>query len=114
MVDSILVLGRNGLSTWLLQRVSALILGSYAVLLIGFLICHTPLSYADWSALFACRFVKIATIMVLLSLVAHAWIGLWTVITDYVKCSCMRLGLELGLALGLLAYLLWGIRVLWG
>ena len=113
MVDSIACLGRNGLSTWVIQRVSAVILGFYLIFLLGFLYCHAPLDYEAWRDLFTHTWMKVATILVLLSLVAHAWIGLWTVITDYIKCSAARFILEIGLVLGLLAYVIWGIRVLW-
>ena len=81
--------------------------------MLGFLYCHAPLDYEAWRDLFTHTWMKVATILVLLSLVAHAWIGLWTVITDYIKCSAARFILEIGLVLGLLAYVIWGIRVLW-
>jgi len=113
MVDSITSLGRNGLSTWVIQRVTAVFLGLYALFLIGFFLTHPNLSYEIWTSLFHCVWIKIASLIVLLSLAGHAWIGLWTVITDYVKCSCLRFVLEIALIVGLLAYVLWGILVLW-
>ncbi|HYF97405.1 MAG TPA: succinate dehydrogenase, hydrophobic membrane anchor protein [Coxiellaceae bacterium] len=114
MVESIGCLGRNGLSAWVIQRISSVIIGLYALFLIAFFVCHPELNYEQWTHLFSCEWMKIATILVLLSLVAHAWIGLWTVITDYVKCTILRFILEIGLILGLLAYIVWGVRVLWG
>lgn len=113
MVDSITSLGRNGLSGWVMQRVSAVILGLYALFLVSFFVTHPQLSFETWHALFANTWVKVITLLVLFNLAAHAWIGLWTVITDYIQCSCARLVLELGLILGLLAYVVWGVLVLW-
>ncbi len=111
MVDSITCLGRNGLSTWLLQRVSALVLGGYTLFLVCFFGSHSGFSYIDWYSFFANPWMKIISLIAMLNIVAHAWIGIWTVITDYVKCSCLRLTLEVALILGLLGLMLWGLMI---
>ncbi len=113
MVGGTTQLGRSGLSAWLIQRVSAVILGAYALFLILFLVCHPAINHALWSGLFSHPWMKISTLLVVLNLLAHAWIGLWTVITDYIHCSCLRLILEVGLVLGLLAYFLWALMIVW-
>lgn len=113
MVKSVTNYGRNGLSDWLVQRVSALIIGIYFVYLMGFFLCHPHLEYEVWQRLFAHSFMKISTVLVILAVCAHAWIGLWTVFTDYIKCSRLRALLEVLLILLLLTYVIWGISLLW-
>ncbi|WP_268638541.1 succinate dehydrogenase, hydrophobic membrane anchor protein, partial [Escherichia coli] len=48
------------------------------------------------------------------SILVHAWIGLWQVLTDYVKPLAVRLVLQLAVVVALLVYLLYGTIVVWG
>ena len=105
---------RSGLRDWLVQRVSAVIIGLYAIYLLVYLFVYQPLYFAQWQSLFNSLWMKIATIIVLLSVLWHAWIGLWTIFTDYVKPKAVRLLLETLVILLLLAYLVWAIEILWG
>ncbi len=114
MVDSVTSLTRNGLRDWLIQRVSAVILGLYMLFLLGYLLAHSPLTFTDWHALFANGFMRIFTFLALLSMLFHSWVGVWTVITDYIKCSCLRLIIEVIVFLALLGYVAWGIEIVWG
>lgn len=57
--------------------------------------------------------MKIVTFIVLLSILWHAWIGLWTVFTDYVKNRPIRLILEILVSLLLIVYLAWVAEILW-
>ena len=114
MVTSVTNFGRNGLSDWLIQRVSAVVMLIYTVFLVVYLLNHPHLDYATWQGLFAHPLMKIATLIVLLLLLAHMWIGLWIVFTDYIKCPCGRLFLQTVVILLILGYLLWGILMIWG
>ncbi len=114
MVTSVTNLSRNGLSDWLIQRVTAFLIGAYLIFLFFFMILHRPLSYLEWYSLFAQTWMEIFSFLVLLSIVAHAWVGLWTVLTDYVKLIWLRLFLEIVIAIYLIALLVWGVLILWG
>lgn len=114
MVTNVMSLTRNGLLDWLIQRVSALIIGIYAVFLIGFVLFHPGLTFEAWHNLFSHLLMRIFTIAVLLSILFHSWVGMWTVFTDYIKSSCLRLVLEVAMVLGLLGYVVWGIAIVWG
>jgi succinate dehydrogenase / fumarate reductase, membrane anchor subunit len=63
--------------------------------------------YAHWT-------MRIFSLLALLSLFYHAWIGIWTVITDYIKPVALRLIIEIIVVLALICYLIWGIEILWG
>jgi succinate dehydrogenase / fumarate reductase membrane anchor subunit len=114
MVTNVMSLTRNGLLDWLIQRVSALIIGAYAVFLIGFIIYHPGLSFAAWQGLFSHLFMRIFTVIVLFNILFHSWVGMWTVFTDYIKSSCLRLVLEIAMVLVLIVYVVWGIAIVWG
>lgn len=113
MVEIATSLGRSGLQDWLIQRVTAIILALYTVFLLVYLFLNPKLSYEEWRLLFASDGMRYASFFVLLSLIAHAWIGIWTVTTDYIKPSSLRLGVQLPIIFALLGCLVWGIRILW-
>lgn len=114
MVTNVTSLTGNGLKDWLIQRVTAVYFAVYALFIIAFLILHPQLSYAQWHALFANHLVQIATIIALLALSLHAWIGIWTVTTDYMKCTALRLSVQLLVVLWLLSQFVWGLMIVWG
>jgi succinate dehydrogenase / fumarate reductase, membrane anchor subunit len=106
-------LGGTGLRDWLTQRVSAVYLGAYVAFLTIYFLMHSNLSYDQWQMLFSSLWMQIGTILALVFIGLHAWIGLSIVATDYIKPACIRLGV-LGLVLiALFAYIVWGIAILW-
>lgn len=121
MVTAVTSFGRSGLSDWLVQRVTAVILLAYVVFLGGFVFLSSELDYASWKALFACTGMRIFSLAALLSIAAHSWIGLWSVSTDYFterlmgpKGNVVRLVFQAVVAIVLFSYVIWGVQILWG
>lgn len=114
MVTHVTNLGRSGLYDWLIQRVTAVYLALYTLFILGYLLTHPHLDYVTWHTLFQCFLTKLATFTALVSLVLHAWVGLWQVSTDYIKITGLRVMLQLGLGLVSLVTFVWGIDILWG
>ena len=48
MVTPVTSLGRNGLYDWLIQRVSAVIIGVYLIGMLGYLMAAGELDYGSW------------------------------------------------------------------
>ncbi len=113
MVDNVTGLSRNGVRDWLIQRVTALVMAVYTFILVGYVVSADHLSYEFWHGLFHSTTIRVFSFLVVLSIVFHAWIGLWTVLTDYIKNTALRLFLELITVLALLALLAWGVVILW-
>lgn len=114
MVENVLSLTRSGLRDWIIQRVTAVVLLFYFLCITGFLWKHTPLTYPVWQQFFMHSWMKVFSFLALLSLGYHAWIGIWTIATDYLKCVCVRSVVYLFVALALLVYFAWGLQILWG
>lgn len=113
MVEIATSLGRSGLQDWLLQRVSALVLGLYTLFMLAYLFLNPKLSYQEWQLLFSSNGMRYASLFVLLSLIAHSWIGIWTVTTDYIKPASIRLWVQLLIIFALIGCFVWGIQILW-
>lgn len=112
---------RNGISDWLAQRVSAYVLAVYFVVIVGYLLCNPGLEYAQWKGFMSCTAMQIFSLLALAALAAHAWVGMWTVFTDYVterqmgaKATAIRIFLQTGMAICIFVYVVWGIQILWG
>jgi len=113
MVKRIVVGAHYGLRGWLIQRVSAVVMAAYTVLFALILIVAPPVHYGAWRALFSNQAMKIASFLFLVSLFAHAWVGLRDILMDYIKPTGLRLGLEAAVALALIAYSGWAVQILW-
>ena len=114
MVKTATNLGRSGLQDWLIQRITAVFLAGYFLVLLGFWLSHRVMAYEQWHAFFENPVMKIFSGLALFSLVAHAWIGVWTIITDYIKPLSVRLGVQIVILISLVFDMGWGIRILWG
>ncbi|KTD52718.1 succinate dehydrogenase, hydrophobic membrane anchor protein [Legionella quateirensis] len=114
MVTNVTSLTGNGLKDWLIQRVTAVFFAAYAIFLFGFLIMHPDLNFEQWQLLFNNTLFQIATAIGLLALSLHAWIGIWTVTTDYMKCTAIRLAVQMVVVLWLLSQFIWGLMIVWG
>ncbi len=114
MAVSITSLTGNGLRDWLIQRVTAVIIGCYFLFFVGYFLVNPHIDFTMWQALFHNMWMQIFTLLFLVSLVLHAWIGIWTVLTDYIKCAALRLSLEIIIFLALVAFLFWGVKIIWG
>lgn len=107
-------LTRNGLRDWLVQRVSSIILAVYVLFLLGYWISHPHLDFYSWQSLIANPWMRLFSLLALLSLVLHAWVGMWTIATDYLKPICVRMVFLVAMIVALITYFFWGIEILWG
>lgn len=121
MVTAVTNLGRSGLADWLLQRISAVILLAFTLFIASYLLANPDLQYEQWHGLFEGTAMRVFSLLALLSLVAHSWIGLWGITTDYLtermlgaRGNGLRWLVQGAGALLLFTYLVWGIQVLWG
>ena len=102
-----------GLRDWLSQRITAVVMMLYTILLLGIVLWHGGVDYASWKALWAGNAFRLATFLFMASLLWHAWVGMRNVLMDYVNPVGVRQALQ-GLVIALLiAYVGWTIQVIW-
>ncbi|WP_227369819.1 succinate dehydrogenase, hydrophobic membrane anchor protein [Halomonas sp. M20] len=114
MVTNVTNFSRSGLSDWLIQQVSAAILALYTLFMVGYFLLHPELDYITWHGLFSQTWMRIFSLLAFIALSAHAWVGLWTVITDYIKPTRIRFGAQVVLIVAIFVFLVWAIQILWG
>ena len=114
MVNRIVVGAHYGLGDWLLQRLTAVLMTAYVLLVGVLLLSHPPDDYLAWKALFAPQWFRVATLVFLLGVLYHAWVGMRDILMDYIKPVGVRLGLEMLVALALVVYGCWSVTILWG
>ncbi|MCC6197298.1 MAG: succinate dehydrogenase, hydrophobic membrane anchor protein [Burkholderiales bacterium] len=103
-----------GWRDWLVQRVSAVVMALYTLLVLGLLLWHGGLAYDAWKATFGSGAFRLATFVFMLALLWHAWIGVRNIAMDYVKPVGVRLTFQAAVAVLLVAYAGWTIQILWG
>lgn len=120
MVTNITSLGSTGTSDWLVQRVSALVLLAWIFCVGGSVLFTDGMTYEAWSGLFDTTAMRVFSLAALLSLCAHAWIGMWTIATDYLTTALLgkaatsvRLLFQLACLLVLFTYFVWCVQILW-
>ncbi|MEQ8953764.1 MAG: succinate dehydrogenase, hydrophobic membrane anchor protein, partial [Gammaproteobacteria bacterium] len=120
VVRSATSFSRSGVSDWLIQRFSAVILAAYFLCIMGSLLLTPEMNFQQWQAMFDSTLMRVFSIVTLLALCAHAWIGIWTVLTDYLTSrhlgsggTVLRIIVQAICALLTLVYLLWGLQIFW-
>lgn len=114
MVNRVVVGAHYGLRDWLVQRVTAVVMAVYCVILVAYLLMQPQVDYDVWTALFSSQIIRTLTLLFMLSLFYHAWIGVRNVVMDYVKSAAVRLAIHVLVILALLLYAIWSIQILWG
>ncbi len=113
MVDNVTSLSRNGVRDWIIQRVTAVVMALYSVVILAYVLSVEHLSYHFWHDVYHNTAVRVLSVLVVLSLVFHAWVGMWTIYTDYIKVVWLRLILQISTILGLMGIVVWSVLILW-
>lgn len=121
MVTNVTNLSRSGLYDWMAQRVSAVVLAIYTLFLLGYLIANPDLTYEQWHGLFSQNWMRIFSLLTLVALSVHAWVGMWTISTDYLtpmalgkSATVVRFLFQTVCGLAMFVLFVWGVQILWG
>ena len=121
MVTNVTNFSRSGLYDWMAQRVSAVVLAAYTLFLLGYVICNPGMGYAEWHGLFSSTAMRIFSLLALVALSVHAWVGMWTISTDYLRpmalgkwATGVRFLFQAVCGIAMFAMFVWGVQILWG
>ena len=73
----------KGSFIWYTQRYTSLVILSYLIYILSFIFTNQDINFFSWSDFFLSFQVRFLSSIVFLVIVLHAFIGLWTVGTDY-------------------------------
>ena len=114
MVNRIVTGAHYGLRDWLVQRVTAVVMAVYALFVAGYLLLQPSFGYDTWIELFSGNVMRTFSLLFLLSVFYHAWIGVRDIVMDYVKPATIRLLIHVLVILALVLYVIWSVQILWG
>ena len=103
---------RSGLGEWVMQRLTAVYILIYIIVILAVLSFSPVSSHADWLSLSSGLIFRVSTLMFILSILAHAWLGLKSVFLDYVHSWRLRFVLLMLLATLLLGSAVWALLVI--
>ncbi len=120
MVTQVLSLTRSGLADFVIQRVTAVILAVYTLCILGFFLSVSEMTHARLAEYFWSMPMQVFSTLAVLSTIAHGWIGMWTIGTDYLRpahigglATAIRFVYQLVCLLALFVYLIWAMRLIW-
>ena len=102
-----------GMRLWLSQRLTALVMAAYIVLLLVLLVIMKPTGFVAWHAFASPVWFKLATLLFFMCLFVHAWLGVADVLKDYVFNKTLRAYMQIAVDIALVAYLFWLMFILW-
>jgi len=109
-----LVVGAHyGFRDWLSQRVTALLMALFTLVLLVQVIFGGPVGYDSWAGIFSHQWMKVLTFVVIAALAWHAWVGVRDVLMDYVKPVGLRLLAQVAAIVWLVGCAGWAVQVLW-
>lgn len=109
-----LVVGAHyGLMDWLAQRVTAIVMAVYTVIIFAATLAGATGSREAWHAFMAHGFIRFITFLFIVSLCYHAWVGVRDIWMDYVKPAAIRVTLHVLTLLALVGYAGWAVQIIW-
>ena len=125
MVIPFLSFSRRGLLDFVVQRVSAFIMAAYVCVLLWFFLAN-EMSHQVLVDFFLSTPMQIFSALTILSILGHAWVGLWTIGTDYIQrahlefipglanfSTAIRFSYQVVCLLVMSIYLIWAMKLIW-
>lgn len=109
MIFNLLTKRYPGFRAWLVQRLTALIMAFFSVIVLLKLCILMPTDFASWQAFFAPVWFRALCVLFWLCLSVHAWLGVRDVLKDYVPNIAVQLALARLFFALIWLYLAWSI-----
>jgi succinate dehydrogenase / fumarate reductase membrane anchor subunit len=105
----------RGLEQFLVQRATAVVLAVFILYLAGRFAACPVADYAQWKDWMTPPHIRLGTVLAIVALLLHAWIGLRSVYLDYLHAPALRVSVSAFTAAALVAMGTWaGDILLWG
>jgi len=109
-----LVVGAHyGLKDWLAQRVTAVVMAAYTLIIVAAMLGGVVGSREAWHGFMAHGFIRFITFLFVVSLCYHAWVGVRDIWMDYINSAAVRVILHVLTLLALVGYAGWAVQIIW-
>ena len=105
-----------GFTSWLQQRITAVIMLVFAIVFFIFvaaLALNVNASIMSWQNLFNYTIFKIFVQIFFIALTIHACVGIRDIWMDYIQCNALKITLHTLTILWLLGSLIYSVKVIW-
>ncbi|MCX7898259.1 MAG: succinate dehydrogenase, hydrophobic membrane anchor protein [Rhodocyclaceae bacterium] len=113
MVRRNVVGAHYGLVDWLAQRVTAVLMAAYAMVVAVALLQGAAADFVTWRSFMASGLMRFFSFVLVLALAWHAWVGVRDIWMDYVKPVSLRLALHVLTLFALIGSVGWALGILW-
>jgi len=111
--NRIVVGAHYGLGDWIAQRVTAVVMAAFTILLTATFLIGKVSSYEAWAGMFAIPWFRIASFLAFMAMFYHVWVGMRDIWMDYVKPASLRLTFHIVTVLWLIGCACWSCQILW-
>ena len=109
----IVVGAHYGLRDWLAQRITAVLMAVFTLVLLVQFLMPGALGYDHWAGIFSSQWMKLLTFVTIVALIYHVWVGMRDIWMDYVQAVGVRLTLQVLTLVWLTGCAGWAFQVLW-
>ncbi len=102
----------SGLRAWILQRISAVYLALFILVLLWHFIANAPADFAAWRDWVIQPWVSVGLFLFIPALMLHAWVGIRDVLIDYVHPLGIRITLLTLFCMVFIGSALWALQAI--
>lgn len=102
-----------GMRWWLSQRLTAIVMAIYLLIMVVTLLIVQPESYLAWQSFAQSLLFKLSTLLFFAAFCIHAWLGVRDVLRDYIFNRAVRAVLQWGVNLLIVFYMVWLLVIMW-
>lgn len=113
MVNRKIVGAHYGLIDWLAQRITAIVMIVFTLVIAVGLGSGAGASFETWRAFMSAEPMRFIAFLFVIALCWHAWVGVRDIWMDYVQPAGIKLALHVLTLLALIGYAGWAVRIIW-
>lgn len=102
----------QGFRAWLFQRITAVYIGVYIIVLAVKSIAMEGISYLQWQQIISEPLMNVSLLLFFYAIFLHSWVGIRNVIIDYAGNVTIKILMLTFVAIALLVMMIWVSLVL--
>ncbi|MDP1653835.1 MAG: succinate dehydrogenase, hydrophobic membrane anchor protein [Rhodocyclaceae bacterium] len=113
MVNRKIVGAHYGVLDWLAQRITGVVMIVFTLIVAIALREGVGANYESWHAFMSAGLMRFVTLLFIVSLCWHVWVGVRDIWMDYIQPAGIKLALHVLTLLALIGYTGWATQIIW-